>query len=465
MMRSPWQSLLAVALVASTGCSLVLDFHECNSDPDCARISVDGGLQGYCTSDHACVAGIPDERLCGEPHGAPAGHDTVTFAGLARLDGPSGPKDQQRMNAVRLAADELYQQRQFPIRLVLCNTSGDLQQAARALQAAITRFGAVVIIGPTNSPELLALAPAVVTDQVLVVTGAATAIAISDLVDDNLIWRTIPSDRLQAPLMAGMVAMSASVVEVAYVNTIYGVGLEQAFVAALYSSRMLSPADAIGFAEGATQALTVMRMEKDTPDVAALIADTDVPALVAALPSGGASLASTQFILPAAAKSPALLTATADRSVLSRIRGTGPALPMTPQTVAFRARFLGAYQTDPSIASGTASFYDAFYAAALATAAVPAGQPITGPALARGMARLSTKGAATIPVGPNDYTRGRQELSAGRDIDLLGVSGDIDFDPKTGDVLTGPFELWSVDVSMSPPAFHTDSIVTPPPTP
>jgi branched-chain amino acid transport system substrate-binding protein len=461
MMRSLVWRMLVIAIVAQTGCSLVLNFHECNQDSDCARISVDGGPAGYCTSDHACVAGLPDERLCGEPHGAPAGPGTVTFAGLARLDGPSSPKDEQRMNAVRLAADEVYQLRQLPIRLVLCNTSGDSAQAIRALQVAVSRFSAVAVIGPTDSPDLLALAASLRQTGTLAVTGAATAIAITNLVDDNLIWRTVPSDRLQAPVMASMVPATATAIEVVYADTVYGNGLEQAFTAALYGIRMLSAVNSIVFPQGAAQATTVMRMAKDSPAVAVIIADTDVPALVTALGSGGPSLAATQFIMPAAAKSPALLQATSDLMLLSRVRGTGTGFPSTPVTLGFVQRFSAAFQSDPASASGTANFYDAFYAVAIATAAVPAGQTITGRALARAMTRLSTKGAAQIAVGPNDYTKGRLELSAGRDIDLLGASGDIDFDPNTGDVLTGPIELWSIDVSTNPPSFRTDSIVTP----
>jgi branched-chain amino acid transport system substrate-binding protein len=453
------RSVLILALCLASGCSFLLNFHECNSDSDCTRRAVDGGAVLYCTSDNACVAGLPDERLCTETRGPAAGPGVVTFAALARLDGTSAPKDNERMNAVRMAADEVNQQMQPPIHLVICNTSGDPTQALRALKLATTKLGAAAIIGPTNSPEMLALADSIVTYQTLAISGAATSDSISHLNDHNLIWRTVPADRLQAPVLASLVTGTKPIVDIAYANTVYGLGLDQAFSVALYQARMLAPTHSIVFEQGSGPVDVVNKLSNDSPNFAALLADSDAPPLVAALAGGGTPLAATQYIMPAAAESPALLMATSDLTMLARVRGTGTAIPTTAFSVAWVSRFKGMFGSDPASASGTANFYDAFYAVAIAAAVVPPGQKITGPALAGGMAHLSNKQAMPFNVGPDDFTAASMALRSGMDIDLKGVSGDIDFDPHTGDVLAAPIEIWSIDVNAHPPQFHTDAIV------
>src|SRR5437762_3299504 len=115
-------------LFFSTSCSLVLKYKECQNDSDCARFASDAGVTQYCTSDHLCVAGVPDERLCSEVIGAQpdsAQYETVMLAALFRLSGSSSAKDKERLNGVRLAIEEVNNNssnRKFG--MVLCDTGG-----------------------------------------------------------------------------------------------------------------------------------------------------------------------------------------------------------------------------------------------------------------------------------------------------------------------------------------------------
>jgi hypothetical protein len=53
-------------------------------------------------------------------------------------------------------------------------------------------------------------------------------------------------------------------------------------------------------------------------------------------------------------------------------------------------------------------------------------------------------------------------LQGGAAIDLDGTSGPIDFDAMTGDVISAPIEVWSIDTSTpAMPKFQTLQIVTP----
>jgi hypothetical protein len=75
--------------------------------------------------------------------------------------------------------------------------------------------------------------------------------------------------------------------------------------------------------------------------------------------------------------------------------------------------------------------YDAFYALAYAIVAL-GDEPITGPALARALARLSG-GALHVDVGPAGIFAATTALARGDAVDLQGTTTSLDFDPATGD--------------------------------
>ena len=98
----------------------------------------------------------------------------------------------------------------------------------------------------------------------------------------------------------------------------------------------------------------------------------------------------------------------------------------------FLMRFDAVYpgETTPTLTPG--STYDGLYALAYATYAL-GDRPPTGPDLARGLARLTSPGHR-LECGPTDLLAGIAALARGESIDLGGVSGQLDFDPSTGEV-------------------------------
>jgi serine/threonine-protein kinase len=104
-------------------------------------------------------------------------------------------------------------------------------------------------------------------------------------------------------------------------------------------------------------------------------------------------------------------------------------------TTATNARFVARYneafsQTVTRTFSPNSS-YDAFYLVAYAALALGDG-PITGAALSGAVPRLLPPGKA-IDVGPSGIFDAMNELASGRNIDLNGATGRLDFDLETGD--------------------------------
>lgn len=468
------RGLLLVALAAlPLGCSAVLRFDECTVDADCAKRATDG--VAYCSADHVCSTDVPADRLCTLDPVSSSNPNAVTIGGLFRLTGATGQKDTALSDAATLAvADVNTSMPPRPLRFVLCDTNGDPAQARRAVTAAVEKFGAVGFVGPTTSDEVVGLVNGgenlLAKYDVIVVSGSATSPGITSLADVppgggfGLVWRTCASDLLQARELAALITLRGTTnLTSAYVETSYGSGLNAAFSAALGSQFAPGPAPAVvsnSFMMGTPGSDVVAFLQSNpVPQFALVIADSDAPGWLTALDDAGPAMAQTQYLFTDGAKAQTLLDTTASKALLARVRGTGPANPDTPAGVYFKSGYLGAYKTSPTNIAFTSNTYDAVFAMAVAMGAILPGSPITGEFIADGMNRLS-KGTS-IDAGPNGFLQAYGALAMAQSVNLQGASGPIDFDGKSGDVLTAPIEVWTIDTSVSPQQFQTVKIDTP----
>jgi branched-chain amino acid transport system substrate-binding protein len=425
---------LLVGALLSASCSAVLHFHECDTSADCGG----RGATLYCNVEHQCI----DSSPCYVSTEASPGGTPLVIAGLYLSSEPSGgPNDHAIRQAVDLAAFEL-NHLSVPVRHVACDTGGDPDVALRAFDMAVTQFHAVAIVGPNSSSELLALAPEAKRRGVAVVSPAASAAAIADVMDDNLVWRTCASDNLQAKVLTTLVPATAMPLDVLWVpKDPYADGLAKAFI----STSGRTDATPIQFESGDV-ATAVAQM--NAPQYAVLVVDVDAPALLQSL-RGATGQSMTQYLMTDSALTPTLWGAGPfDFTFLSRIRGTAPALPAFadasgPVYAAFSAAYRGHWmQEDPADTAFVANAYDASYAIAIGAAA--AGATATGASIAANLARMSdTAGGLPVHIGSGEYQAGVNALASGGTIDLVGTSGPIDWDEK-GDVLTAPTEVWQV---------------------
>jgi ABC-type branched-subunit amino acid transport system substrate-binding protein len=460
----PRSRFIALALLACGGCSALLKFHECDVNSDC--MSAAGGPMLYCTSDHMCVNGLPDDQLCKQSvpsPGTPIPDGALVVAGLYRLTSVNGVNDHAIRWGADLAALQLSSEAGVNVVHYACDTGGDPAQAARAFKLAVTELHAVATIGPDTSDEVVkGVAPLVTQYSTVVVSPSATAPLITSLPDNGLIWRTAPSDILQAKVLVSLVPSNVKL-DLVYVDKdTYASGLEQAFTTGFtgaISKTVVFPTGSAGAAVG----------QMDAPGYALLIADDDDPPLVAALENAPGQ-AMTQYLMTDAAQRPQLWGPANMRigwPMLNRIRGTAPGLPADPDPSAgvyrgFSTDYQAHFGEDPSNTAWVANAYDAFYVVAIAAAV--AGPHPTGVAIAANMRRLSDKSAKAIAVGVNGYGAAVQALQAspGATVDLYGASGPIDFDPATGDILSAPIEVWKIVMAADGnPTFAAASVVTP----
>ncbi|HXU74255.1 MAG TPA: ABC transporter substrate-binding protein [Polyangia bacterium] len=457
------RAALFLILMTMPACSAVLGFHECNVDSDCSGTTPSGSPL-FCSDDHMCVGAIPDARLCQQSVPAPPAaipDGALIVGGLYRTSGANDVNDHTFRNAADLAASELGGM--YPIAHIVCDTAGDPDQAARAYNVVIERWGAQIVVGPDTSDEVFAVAKEVKARGVPMISPSATNPNIEFLDDDDLVWRTAASDKVQAKVLATLPPSTAKL-DIVYVgDSTYAKGLADAFVAN-YPGMVTQ---SLSFPSGNTAMMNsaVASVAADAPGFALLIADFDAPPLMAAVANAG-SLGTTQFLMTDSAKKPSLWGQLGGvYSVMTRVRGTGPANPSftDPSGMAFqvmqnnyKGRFAG---EDPAETAFVGNAYDAFYTAAFAGLGLDRGKR-SGKNLVAALGRMSDPMGTSVIVGPNNISAGVTTLQMGGTINLVGTSGPIDFD-EHGDVLSAPIEKWSVDTSAATPTFKTDSIVVP----
>lgn len=467
--------LTLVATPLASACTAVLSFDdECSEDADCDAIG--RGLRcddGFCVERPlieaapcpTCPKNSGCDRLYGEdPRLAPPG-TVLTIGTLLPRSGALGAFGDGMDNGVRLAVSEINQSGGVlgkKLAVVSCDDGTDAAQAERAARHLADVADARAIIGAGASGVTIeAFNRVAKAARILMVSPSATSPAISNLTDDGLLWRTAPSDAVQGRAIAEYIARKGfNKVAIVNRNDAYGNGLSNAISTQLCaSSPTFCGTDKIlpRLYSGDTGPLQADDQAKALADVIAFAPDAVV--LIAYVADGISfmNLANgkgLRFILTDGTRDVALLGSTSgqpgvsDAAILCTLVGTNPASPSGELFNAFALKYDANFQSPPG--TFAANSYDAAYLVALAYGAARGAGVLDpdGRALAEGLVRLSSGGR--IELGVQDFGRALTELSRAGDttVDVVGVSGPLDFDPTTGEAPSG-IEMWRFDTSLT----------------
>ena len=454
-------------MAVAAGCSLTRpQVDECSTNADCRDAF---GVGTACGSDGLCEKAAPNPRcnqtfpddLLVRPENHP---NTVVFGSL--MDRSSGSQV-QRENAVRLAAMQLtdqggYDGKNFGI--VFCDVAEDpkydsLARTEAAVSAArhlVDAYAVPAIIGPSASPDALAVFEAVENDGVLVMSPAATSpeltsadVPVASNDAPGLLWRTAPPDSIQGLAIAKWFEQSQpSVTHVAviYEQGPYGTGLKDVFVSAFATASETvdelpfanaSARDTATLQAGASAAQAVLFFSSQTTDAAAFLIAAD---------SSGDYAAKQPFLTDSAANSDFLSQAASATTLLPIVKGSRPELPdpdENPVYKAFVSSFNAAFKVDASQFSYVAHAYDAAWLVFAGSVWSYAREgALSGLGIARGLRRV-TAGSNAFQLGPSAWAGIVDSFEAGTPIDLAGASGSLDFDSVTEET-SSPIEIWQV---------------------
>jgi len=166
---------------------------------------------------------------------------TVIIGKLLELTGPLSETGPSQDKAVTIAIDYANQAAAaagVPVKAsaVSADAQGDPQAALSAARALVAK-GASAIIGPSITPESIAVANGLTIQKRISVWPTGTSMRLRTIKDEGTIFRTVPPDSLQAYALAGAVAdklgdPKGKLLSIAYRNEPYGEGLARDLKAA-----------------------------------------------------------------------------------------------------------------------------------------------------------------------------------------------------------------------------------------
>jgi len=464
--------LAASSLALSCSFTTATGFKECETDAQCSAsqvclerycIKIDCHTDSECRADQACIANYCVDLTvgCRRQTGEFGSNNRVVFAATLPLTsmpdgGSTDQSEQQGLNALALAVEEGnlrdgIKGKKFA--LLFCNTGNDDALAKQQVQwlASELKVPAVVTSG---SGQTIAITNVAAMQDVMVISATSTSPELIGTFQSSkqLVWRTAPSDSLQARVMADLIeadyppatdgGASGAKIGIVYVNTTYGQGLSaglRARLPARFSVKELpyelngdlsqTVTDLNGFAPQLTMVVGF------PPDLRNLVN------LAKAQPTLSRA-SGHRWLLSDSAKDPALLI---DGTVteLAGSLGTAPAQGAGATFPSFKDRFISKYAADPSNFSFTSHSYDAMYLLMLSAAWASGGDGgITGARMGEGMRHVSSGPAFSL--APNNFTGAVTALQAQTSIDVEGASGKLNFDLDAG-APSSPYEIWRVE--------------------
>jgi branched-chain amino acid transport system substrate-binding protein len=305
-------------------------------------------------------------------------------------------------------------------------TCSDASAASNAADRMVNSENVTAIVGALCTGATIAAANnAAIPGGVLMVSPASTAPAVSELDDNDLVFRTVPSDAFQGEMLAKLLLEKGiDEVAVTYVNNDYGQGLSDAFSAAFESgggeiTENLAHEDNRADYRSELGSLSVSGVETL---VVLAYADTSGQTVLRQAYESGMF---TQYVGADGMVGDSLIEAIG-ADVLDGMIATRPGSPDLPGT----DLFIGAAEAaelDPS-AVFAAQAYDAAFLIALAIEQ-------NGNADREGLsdALRSVSSAPGEVILPGEWEKAVELIAAGTDINYEGASGSHEFNDN-GDV-------------------------------
>lgn len=460
----------------------------CETGHDCRRLA--GG--GACVN-HACVAKIPEDA-CMRSDEPPEPPDLYTTS-LTGKDAPlvigsifalEADRDKALTQSVRLAVREINQSG-LPggqkLGVVFCDNGGALGATTGAERDALDlhatdylagTLGVPYIVGPRTSGDAIQVVNRIKKNGIptAVIAPSATSPALTTIDDRlsagdpyGLFWRTCPNDELQGKVLAeNVIGLLPAItkVTVVYIHDAYGDGLAQVFQNVYgISKTSLVPYDDTTPDDDAALAKLVADADGKNGDAVLLISHYGTTSLKIINAMAGLPIAGKRFFFTDGSMDTSLLDPTLPtwiQDILKAAKGTAPASPSGQEYEVFKTNLNAEFGLDATSASFLAHAYDATYVGAFgAVHAGKGGVFFDGRGVAEGMARLSMGDTVRLN-GVNGWTSGSGLLVQKGNIDILGTSGELDFDASTGEA-PGRILIWSIAPDLA--SYNQDEIVSP----
>ena len=484
-LRLPLVVLIGALSAALGSCSLLIKADDCVVTADCAA--------GFtCSADVGLCRDLRSGPDCTVLIGAWEDENSILLGFVAPLSGDNTESGLYLRRAVELAVEEINRvggvggaQAGRPLGVLLCDDQGDPAIGVRAASHLVEVARVPAIVGAAFSRVTTEIAQEVtIPADTLLISPASTAVEISNLNDNSLVWRTVPPDSRQGDTMAhfasweilqvagvseqGIASTSNATAQVAlvYPDDVYGNGLASCFednlslslelrlgavpglelgsngLELLVASFQYVPGDATSMTSAADGVIGL------NPDLVLLVGYDESTPVLGEILSAEELRASTSIFLSDGLRSDDLSTALGNSAETKPrlLFGTNPGgrLESDSVWVEFRDRYAARWGEQPGeLHNYVENAYDATYLLAYALAASAGTAPV-GSELASALTQIQAVANTTILVGESDALRAFNAFAAGEPLTLRGASGDIAFD-ENGDPEAANIIRWDLN--------------------
>ena len=324
-----------------------------------------------------------------------------------------------------------------PARLIEADTACNSQTAVDAATKLVNVEQVVAIAGALcSSATIPAASNVAVPAGVLMISPASTSPAITDLEDNDFLFRTAPSDAFQGHIMAKLVASKGiDKVALTYLNNDYGVGLADTFRKTFTAGGGEIAGDQAHEDKKQSYRSELASLAAGGAEVLVVIgyADGSGLAIIKQALEGGLF---KQFVGGDGMKSDSIVEAVGAENLEGMFFGTAPVSAESASLARFNELY-GASEDFKAAGPFVAQAYDAVMLIGLAVQKAGSRD--------RTAIRDALREVSNAPgevVGPGDWEKAVALLAEGKDINYEGAAGSHEFDER-GEV-AGVFGEWSV---------------------
>ncbi|MEN3045546.1 MAG: ABC transporter substrate-binding protein [Candidatus Hydrothermales bacterium] len=306
----------------------------------------------------------------------------------------------------------------------------------------IINAGIKVIIGAAASSATIKASEITVPNNAILISPSSTSPLITDLNDNDLVFRTCPSDAFQGKIIGRYLKENLGVnrATALYIKNPYGIGLKNEFTKE-FASRGGDTLDPISYPEEFEEAGTPPDF---TPYIDSLIRQNPEYVVLVAYDRGGLAVkrakemnATFTWFGCDGIQTQGFLDNAGEYA--EGIRGTAPYHEEGSHYDNFAQRYKQRSGMDP--VTFIANTYDAFIVIALAIQ--KAGTADDGMKIKDALREVANYSPNDSVVYGGQFSKAKDLIAKGIGIDYHGVSGPINFDEK-GDVIIAPYEVWEI---------------------
>lgn len=371
--------------------------------------------------------------------------DTVKIGMLTALTGGLAPYGPPIQDGAELAVAQINEAGGVLGKelVLVVRDSGSANTVGRDAAAKLVEIdGVPALIGALSSGVTMAISSVTIPNQVVLISPASTSPAITDLEDNDYVFRTVVSDAFQGVVQADLaIDLGFKTVSIIYVNNAYGKGLAQVFSGNFQAKGGRVPT-MVPYEEGKPSYRSeVEKVIQGNPDAISIIAypvDGNKQ-LVEAIEIGYEG----KFLFSDGMKGEAVASGPASKYIEGSF-GTAAGALEVEVAEQFKADFNAKFE--PSTVPYNREAYDATVLIALAICRV--GESFFDMSRAeQGQAIRDNLRAVANPAG-EEVTYGELKkafdlLKEGKEINYQGVSGPIVLDDN-GDISVGAIEIWKI---------------------